>query len=249
MRYFLDIAYKGTQYHGWQLQPNARTIQEEIEKALSILTKSEVSISGAGRTDAGVHAEQLFAHFDLPNEIEVISQMCHSLNGLLPIDIVIRDIFQVKSNAHARFDAIERTYEYRIYLGRNPFFLDTAHQLLNRKLNSVKMNEACEFLLSYTDFKSFSRSNTDVKTYDCDIVTAKWLQQDEWLIFTISANRFLRNMVRAIVGTMIDIGSGKTSLNEFEAIIKSKDRTKAGASAPAKGLFLTAVTYPKTIYK
>jgi tRNA pseudouridine38-40 synthase len=247
LRYFIELAYKGTNYHGWQVQPNATTVQELINKALSTIFRTPIEVVGAGRTDAGVHAEQLFAHVDVENEFK-ISEVLYKVNALLPNDICIYNITEVNENAHARFDALSRSYEYRIYIGRNPFLTETTWQLINKKLNITKMNEAAKILLTYTNFKCFSRSNSDVKTYDCDVIKAEWILNDKLLVFHITADRFLRNMVRAIVGTLLDIGTEKISIEQFKQIIKSKDRSMAGPSAPAQGLFLTQVTYPKTIF-
>ena len=248
MRYFIEIAYKGTNYHGWQFQPNAITVQELINKALSLIFKKTIDIVGAGRTDAGVHAEQLYAHLDLDEQFNV-AEVIYKLNSLLPKDIAIQNILKVTEDAHARFNAISRSYEYRIYFGKNPFLTDTTWQIINKKLNVDLMNEAAKILLTYTNFKCFSRSNTDVKTYNCDVTKAIWVLENKTLIFHITADRFLRNMVRAIVGTLINVGTGKTSLEEFKKIIESKDRTNAGPSAPAQGLFLTKVHYPKKVFR
>lgn len=247
LRYFLDLAYKGTNYHGWQYQPNAISIQEIVTKALSTILRTKIEIVGAGRTDTGVHAQQIMAHFDYENVI-LKPNFLYNLNAILPNDIVVNNIFKVKINAHARFDAVKRSYEYKILLGRNPFFIDTTWQLINKKLNVAKMNEASEILLTYTNFKSFSRSKTDVKTFDCKIYEAVWTQEGKWLIFKISADRFLRNMVRAIVGTLLAVGEEKISIDCFKKIIESKNRAKAGASAPPQGLFLTEIKYPKSIF-
>lgn len=247
LRYFIELAYKGTNYHGWQLQPNAISIQEKVTKAFSTVLRNQIEIVGAGRTDAGVHAEQLFAHFDFETNFNV-EEILYKVNAILPNDIVIYTIKKVKNSAHARFDAISRSYEYRIILGRNPFQNDTSWQLINKKLNIIKMNVAAEILVTYTNFKCFSRSNTDVKTYNCKVTNAKWIQNGEQLTFYITADRFLRNMVRAVVGTLLDVGSEKITLEEFKKIIESKNRSKAGPSAPAQGLFLTEVTYPNTIF-
>lgn len=247
LRYFIELAYKGTNYHGWQYQPNAISIQELLNKALSMVFRQTIDVVGAGRTDSGVHAEQLFAHFDFEKEIDSES-MSYKLNAILPNDIVVYSIKEVNEDAHARFDAVKRSYEYRIYLGRNPFLNEVTWQYTNKKLNVELMNEAAKILLTYTDFKCFSRSNTDVKTYDCIISRAEWIQNGNFLTFHITADRFLRNMVRAIVGTLIDIGREKTMLNELKQIIESKDRCNAGPSAPPQGLFLTEVAYPKNIF-
>jgi len=247
LRYFIDLAYNGKNYHGWQIQPDAITVQEVLEKALSTLLRKELQVVGAGRTDAGVHARQLFAHFDF-DEIEDVSDLRFKLNSLLPKDISIQNIFQVKEDAHARFDAIEREYEYVISFQKNPFTEDFAH-LIHHQPNMDLMNEAAAELLNYKDFQCFSRSNTDVKTYFCDVKVAYWKIENSQLIFTIKADRFLRNMVRAIVGTLLDVGFEKTSIHQFHEILKSKNRSKAGSSAPSKGLYLTRVVYPESIKK
>ena len=247
MRYFIELAYKGTNYHGWQFQPNAITVQEVLQKAFSIVLRKSIEVMGAGRTDAGVHAEQLFAHFDFEKEF-TIEEVLYKVNAIMPNEIVVYGIREVKADAHARFDALSRSYEYRIILGRNPFQNETTWQLINKKLNILKMNAAAEILLTYTDFKCFSRSNTDVKTYNCDITEAKWILNENSLTFYITADRFLRNMVRAVVGTLLEIGTEKTTLEEFKKIIESKNRSNAGPSAPPQGLFLTEITYPNTVF-
>ena len=248
MRYFIEISYHGKKYHGWQIQPNAITVQETLMNAISTILRKDITIVGAGRTDTGVHALQLMAHFDLDfaiNEQEIVQ----NLNAYLPDDIVVTSIFLVDDNAHARFDAVSRSYEYRIWLGRNPFLLDTTYQIHHQQLDIKKMNEAAAVLLEYTNFKCFSKSKTDVKTYNCEITEAKWVLNHNSLTFHITADRFLRNMVRAIVGTLIDIGLGKISKHDFINIIKSEDRRKAGLSVPPQGLFLLEVKYPGTIKK
>lgn len=247
MRYFIKLGYKGTAFHGWQYQPNAVAVQELVNKAFSTVLRKDIDVLGAGRTDTGVHAEQMYAHFDFDTPFDK-NELIYKANAILPDAIVIHDILRVKDEAHARFDALRRSYEYRIYKGKNPFFIDLSWQIINKKLNSSKMNSAAEILLTYTDFKCFSRSNTDVKTYNCKIFNAEWKEEGEWLIFYISADRFLRNMVRAIVGTLVEIGTGKTTIDQLKEIIESKDRKNAGPSAPAQGLFLTEVVYPKTLF-
>ncbi len=247
LRYFIELSYKGTNYHGWQVQPNAISIQELLNTALSTIFRASINVVGAGRTDTGVHAEQLFAHVDFDEAIKT-EEVIYKLNSILPSDIVIENIINVADNAHARFDAISRSYEYRIFLGRNPFLIDTTWQFNNKKLNIVKMNEAAEILLTYTNFQCFSRANSNVKTYNCDVRRAEWIVIDKMLIFYITADRFLRNMVRAIVGTLIEVGLEKLTLEEFKQIIDSKNRGNAGTSAPSQGLFLTQVAYPKTVF-
>ena len=245
LRYFLELSYKGTHYHGWQYQPNAISVQEKINEGLSKLLRTKINIMGAGRTDAGVHASQMFAHFDVDVDFD-IEIILFKLNSYLPDDIVIKQIKIVADKAHARFDAVSRSYEYRIFVGRNPFLLETTWQLFHQRLDIDKMNEAAAVLLNHTNFKSFSKTMTDIKTFDCDVTEAYWELKDNLLIFHISANRFLRNMVRAIVGTLIDVGLNKTSLDEFKNILESQSRSEAGFSVPARGLFLTKVAYPKS---
>lgn len=241
MRYFIELAYKGKNYHGWQIQPDANSVQEELNKALSTVLREEINIVGAGRTDAGVHASQMFAHFDVSKSLE--DNYLYKLNSILPDDIVINNLFLVDDEAHARFDAVSRSYEYKIWLGRNPFLLDSCWQIHSQELNVEAMNNAAKLLLNYTDFECFSKVKTDVFTFNCNITNAVWKQNGNELVFYISANRFLRNMVRAIVGTLIEVGLGKITEEDFRAIIESKNRSNAGMSAPAKGLFLTKVEY------
>lgn len=239
------MAYNGKAYHGWQIQPNAITVQETIEKALSTLLNAPIGITGAGRTDTGVHASQMFAHFDFDSKINE-KDLVYKLNSFLPKDIAIIDIFRVVDDAHARFDALKRTYNYNVTTKKNVFCFNSAYYI-SQELDVEKMNEACKILTEYKDFQCFSKSNTDVKTYNCTITYAKWENINELLVFTISADRFLRNMVRAIVGTLINIGLGKTTLTDLCDIIKSKDRSRAGFSVPAHGLFLNEVQYPEHI--
>ncbi len=245
MRYFIELQYNGTNYHGWQLQENAITIQEEVNKALSLLLKSDINVVGAGRTDTGVHATQFFAHFDTINAIHT-AKLVYKLNAILPSDIVILNIFQVKEEAHTRFDAISRSYEYHMWLGKNPFIKETAWQT-HIKPSVEKMNEAAKCLLNYKDFKCFSKSKTDVNTYNCTITNAEWKITGSNLVFYITADRFLRNMVRAIVGTLLEVGLDKISIDDFKQIIESRNRSNAGVSVPPQGLFLTKVVYPESI--
>ncbi|MGG7036609.1 MAG: tRNA pseudouridine(38-40) synthase TruA [Flavobacterium sp.] len=241
MRYFIELAYNGTNYHGWQYQPHTSSVQETINKALSLLLRTELEIVGAGRTDTGVHAKQMYAHFDVDFEIDS-HQLVHKLNSFLPKDIVIYNIIKVNDEAHARFDATKRTYEYHIHTFKNAFE-HNGSWLYQTHLDLDKMNEACQILFKHTDFECFSKTNTDVRTFNCVIFEAHWKQDDSKIVFTISADRFLRNMVRAIVGTMINIGTGKISMDDFEKIIESKNRSKAGFSVPAHGLYLTKIEY------
>ena len=241
MRYFIKLAYNGTHYHGWQIQPNAASVQETMNKAFSVILNSEISLMGAGRTDTGVHAKEMYAHFDLEKPFD-ISNTIHKLNSFLPKDIVIYDIFAVADDAHTRFDATKRTYEYHINTFKDAF-LQEQSWYFHQKLDIDLMNEAAKILLKHTDFQCFSKVNTDVNTFDCTIFEAHWNKENGKLIFTISANRFLRNMVRSIVGTLINIGLRKITLQDFESIIKSKNRDKAGFSVPAHGLYLTKIEY------
>ena len=248
MRFFLEFSYSGTNYHGWQRQPNAISIQEVIEDSLKTILRDSVSVTAAGRTDTGVHARQMFAHFDSKINQERILNLVYELNQFLPYDIVIKSIRPVKRKAHARFDAISRTYEYHISKNKNAFENDL-HYFFKKSLDLGLMNEASKIILNHQDFKCFSKSNSDVKTYICNITEAYWKNSRQGYIFKISSNRFLRNMVRAIVGTLLEIGLKKNTLENLEYIIDSKDRSLAGYSVPAKGLFLTEVVYPKSIFK
>ena len=242
MRYFIKFAYNGKNYFGYQIQPNAISVQETLEKALSLLLREQISIVGAGRTDSGVHAKEMFAHFDIETEIDSPT-LVKKLNSFLPKDIVVYDFIKVDDEAHARFDATKRTYEYDIHTFKDAFTNEGSwHQ--HQELDVDKMNEACKILFEYTDFECFSKVHTDVYTFNCKIYEANWQQNGNQLKFTISADRFLRNMVRAIVGTMINIGIGKISLEDFRNIVESKDRSQAGFSVPAHGLYLVKVEYP-----
>lgn len=248
MRYFIELSYNGKHYHGWQIQTNAKSIQEIVSVALSTILREKITIMGSGRTDAGVHALQQFAHFDTNYKLDE-EEIREKLNAFLPQDIVILSIYLMNDDAHARFDAISRSYQYRIWLGRNPFLLETTWQIHHQHLDVKKMNETASVLLEYSNFKCFTKSKTDVKTYNCTITEAKWQTVHNNLTFYISADRFLRNMVRAIVGTLIDVGLDKKTREDVEAIIKSENRSNAGVSVPAKGLFLAQVTYSKNIFK
>ena len=246
MRYFLEISYFGKHYHGWQRQPEAISVQEILEKILSTLLKEVTQITGAGRTDSGVHAKQMVAHFDSKTPLNT-SDFIYKLNAFLPKDIAVHRMYLVHDEAHARFDAITRTYEYRINTTKNPFLIDYSYYFY-RSLTLKKMNEAAKILMEYNDFECFSKKNTDVKTYICDVMHAEWNRQHEMIIFTITADRFLRNMVRAIVGTLLDVGTLKLSLHDFKHIIEGKKREHAGASVPAQGLYLKRITYPSNLF-
>ncbi len=244
-RYFINLSYDGTNYHGWQSQDNAHTVQEELENALTVILKEKIYLTGAGRTDAGVHAKKYIAHFDVESvfDKEQIDDLIYRLNSILPLDIAILNIFSVKNESHARFTAISRTYRYYICRSKDPFNNNYAWRVYG-DLDINAMNEAANALSDYIDFTSFSKLHTDVKTNNCKIIHAQWTEEYNLLVFTITADRFLRNMVRAIVGTLIDVGKGKISVEEFRKIIESKNRCDAGYSVPAKGLFLEKIEYP-----
>lgn len=253
MRYFINLSYDGKNYHGWQIQPGAITVQEVLNKALSTLLREQIEVVGAGRTDAGVNASMMIAHFDCPpapqegenKDIDLV-QLRYRLNKLLPQDIAIHDIYPVADDAHARFSATSRTYHYYIITEKTPF--EPYAYRFPQPLDFEKMNEACKVLFDYIDFTSFSKLHTDVKTNNCKIMHAEWKQVTpiKWE-FTITADRFLRNMVRAIVGTLIDVGRGAITIKQFREIIEKKDRCSAGTSVPGNALFLCNITYPPLI--
>jgi len=241
LRYFIEFSYNGKNYFGYQIQPNQISVQEELEKALSTLLREKIKTTGAGRTDTGVHAKKMFAHFETSQVLS--GQLSHQLNSFLPADISVKRIFEVKDDFHARFNATYRTYEYYISLEKNPFTQYSAWQLWRRNIDINKMNEACRILFEYEDFTSFAKLHTDNKTNLCKIYRAEWQQNGTDLKFTISANRFLRNMVRAIVGTVIEVGSGKIQPEDMRKVIENKNRNTAGVSAPAHALYLVDVGY------
>jgi len=243
-KYFIYLSYNGTRYHGWQIQPNALTVQETLNNALSTILQEEIETVGAGRTDTGVHASFFTAHFEsLNNKLDKDEKWVYKLNGILPDDIVINKITGVSPDAHARFDALSRTYKYYINKKKDPFNREFSY-LLYGQLDINKMNKVSLLLYDYIDFTSFSKLHTDVKTNNCRVSLVKWEQTGNQIIFTIKADRFLRNMVRAIVGTLLEVGRGKLGIDEFRKIIESKDRSQSAASAPAHGLFLTNIEYP-----
>ena len=244
-RFFLEFSYAGTAYHGWQRQPNALSVQEVMEEALARLLKQQTPLTAAGRTDTGVHAKQMFAHFD--TDTTDLEQLIFRLNQFLPNDIAVIRIREVKPRAHARFDALSRTYEYHLNNFKSPFVQGMSYGLY-QPLDVEQMNKAASILLEYEDFECFSKAHTDVKTFLCTISKAVWEKSETGLVFTITANRFLRNMVRAIVGTLIEIGLGKKNIQEMHTVIESKNRSLAGYSVPAEGLFLTHIEYPNSIY-
>ena len=244
MRFFIDISYDGTNYHGWQIQPNAVTIQSQINNAISTILNTEISVVGAGRTDTGVHAKQLIAHFDFEKKFDT-QNLIYKMNGFLDNDISVNKIFLVDSSAHARFSALSRTYEYKIAKKKDPF-LKQSYQI-SRTLNLDDMQKACKFLIGENDFTAFAKLHSENYTGICNVFHADWQETSSQLIFTISANRFLRNMVRAIVGTMIEIGDKKLCHSDIKNIISSKNRKNAGFSVPAVGLSLISVEYPNDI--
>ncbi|MCF8364389.1 MAG: tRNA pseudouridine(38-40) synthase TruA [Bacteroidales bacterium] len=244
MRYFIELSYNGTDYHGWQMQQADASVQEVLHKGLKFKMGLDEKVTGCGRTDTGVHARQFYAHFDHSQYFDCreLKNVVHSLNCYLPRNIAVYRIFRVNDNAHARFDAISRTYKYYIGQVKNPFNENFAWAY-RFNFNLPLMNEGASLLLSYSDFTSFSKLHTDVKTNNCKIFNSFWEQKAGQLIFTIEADRFLRNMVRAIVGTLIELGREKITLDDLHAIIRSKQRGNAGMSVPAKGLFLEKVEY------
>ena len=246
-RYFIYLSYDGSNYHGWQIQPNAATVQETIEKALSLIMRHTVEITGAGRTDTGVNASTMVAHVDFPEEIDC-KQVVYRLNKLLPPDIAIHSIKAVTDSAHARFDALSRRYRYYISTAKNPFTRRYSCRVTG-ELDFEAMNRAAATLPEHTDFTSFSKLHTDTKTNNCKVTTARWVQtaDTEWY-FEIEADRFLRNMVRAIVGTLLMVGRGKITVDGFREIITKKQRSEAGDSAEAQALFLEEVKYPENIF-
>ncbi|NOY38566.1 MAG: tRNA pseudouridine(38-40) synthase TruA [Chlorobi bacterium] len=246
-RYFIKMAYRGTRYHGWQIQPNAHTVQAEVNKAISTVLQEAVETTGAGRTDTGVHARFYIAHFDSAQKnLEKDEQFLFKLNNILPPDIAASGIYSVPHTAHARFDALSRTYKYVISTRKDPFLEEFAFHYY-QKPDILQLNRACKILKGNRDFCSFSKLHSDVATYHCNIMEASWKEEGGKYIFTIKADRFLRNMVRAIVGTMMDIGLHKISLDDFRDIIEKKDRSAAGTSVPPQGLFLTRIDYPAHI--
>lgn len=246
-RCFFEIAYDGTNYHGWQIQPNAVSVQEVVEEALSTILREKTQIVASGRTDTGVHCEQQFFHADIPDS-QNPAQLKTRLNSFLPADISIQTVRDVAPEAHARFDATRRAYRYQISTTKNPFRQGYYYFHL-KPLNVQTMNAAAALLLGDQDFQAFSKVKTEVNHYHCEVFHAEWIESGSELTFQIEANRFLRGMVRAIVGTLLNVGKGKSSIEDVKAIIQSKDRRKAGAAAPPQGLFLTKVQYPDTIYK
>lgn len=246
MRYFLDISYRGTAFHGWQVQPNAHTVQEELNNALSTLLQTPTVCVGSGRTDTGVHASQQIAHFDVEGVIQP-DHLKYRMNSLLPKEISVNAILPVGAEAHARFDAERRTYHYYIHTQKNPFKSGLSYQFtVNMDLNSIA--QALVRIKSCKNFQAFSKVHTDVNHFDCDIFAVDWQETNGGYLFSVSANRFLRGMVRAMVGTLLDIGQHRMTLEQFDEVLKSGDRSKAGRAVPPEGLFLAEVQYPKSVY-
>ena len=244
MRFFIELSYKGANYHGWQAQPNAKSVQEEINKGLSTILNKRIGVMGAGRTDSGVHANQMFAHFDCDIDF-LVADIVFRLNRFLPSDIAVHDIFKVRDDANCRFDAISRTYEYHIIQKKDPFN-ETAY-LFEKELDIEAMNQACQYILGKKDFTSLSKANTQTFTNNCDIIFAKWEMINSSIIFSIKSDRFLRNMVRAIVGTLLEVGIGKIKPHDISRIIDAKNRNESGSSVPPHPLFLISVEYPNNI--
>ena len=245
MRYFLEVSYRGSHYSGFQSQKNANTIQAEVEKAFKILLKEEIQLTGSSRTDAGVHALQNYFHFDTKNELS--PQLLYNLNALLPGDIAVRNLHKVRDEAHCRFDAITREYKYYVYQKKNPFLEDKAYYY-PYTLDVELMQKAATIIKEYSDFTSFSKRNTQVKSFTCDIQESHWIIEGECFIYQVKANRFLRGMVRALVATMLKVGRNKTNPDNFRTIIESKDCTLADFSAPPEGLFLVQVAFPNNYF-
>ncbi len=241
-RYFIHLAYNGARYCGWQIQPHSPSVQEELERCLTLKTGQKISVTGCGRTDTGVHARNYYAHFDVETPIANCQDLVYRLNVFLPPDIVLYKIWEVPADLHARFNAVSRTYHYYISRQKNPFHQQDAYFLYG-DLDVEKMQQAADLLFNYHDFTSFSKLHTQVKTNDCKIMEARWFELEGLLVFRIRADRFLRNMVRAIVGTLLEVGKGRMTLEQFKEVIEKKNRCSAGESVPAHALFLEAVEY------
>jgi tRNA pseudouridine38-40 synthase len=243
-RYFLEVAYKGGNYSGFQVQKNANTVQAEIEKALETYFRQKVTTTGSSRTDTGVHALQNFFHFDFEETISY--NFLYSVNSILPFDIAVKNIYFVPPNANCRFDAVSREYRYYIYQKKDPFIYGRAYYF-PYALDLKKLLAAAEIVASYKDFTAFSKRNTQVKNFECSIIQSTWIIENDCVIYHVHANRFLRGMVRGLVGTMLQVGRDKLSLDEFEKVIQGRDCTKADFSAPGEGLFLVRVNYPENL--
>ncbi|MEO8567861.1 MAG: tRNA pseudouridine(38-40) synthase TruA [Ginsengibacter sp.] len=257
-RYFIEVSYKGTRYSGFQVQRNANTIQSELEKALEIFFRKAFTLTGSSRTDAGVHALQNYFHFDSHEELfdnpgnsfennTGLRKSLYSLNSILPEDIVIHNIGKVKNSAHSRYDAVSRQYKYQLYQSKNPFYKDIAYYY-PYSIDIRKLQLAAEIIVNTNDFKSFSKRKTQVNNFICSIHESDWIIENDLIIYNVVGNRFLRGMVRGLVGTMLKVGSGKIRLQQFEEIIKNRDCTKADFSVPPQGLFLVKVIYPHDVF-
>ena len=246
MRYFIDISYHGANYHGWQIQNNAKTVQGVLNEALSTILRAEISTIGSGRTDTGVHAIMQMVHFD-HNQLIDTNHLVAKLNSLLPLDISANAIAQVKDEVSARFDAISRAYIYKIHQFKSPFKQGLSYHF-NQDLDLTLMNQSCDLIKKWTDFEAMSKVKTEVNNFNCEIFEAFWEKQNDEIHFHVSANRFLRGMVRALVGTMFEVGLKRMSLEQFQTVLESRDRKKAGRSVPAHGLYLRDIIYPKEVY-
>lgn len=248
MRYFIQLAYKGTDFSGWQTQHNGISIQQSLEQALSSILRREIRIVGSGRTDAGVHAEQQFAHFEVDEPLTITAHFVYALNCILPVGIAVQTIFPVGDDIHARYSANYRYYQYRLSRHKNPF-LTKLRYVYRHSVDEALMNEAAQLLLQHTDFQSFSKVRTSVKHFHCTITRAEWVREGDQLVFHVKANRFLYGMVRTLVGTLLEVGQGRMSVTDFERIILARDRTVAGRSVPPDGLFLVEVGYPPEVFQ
>ncbi|MCT4648289.1 MAG: tRNA pseudouridine(38-40) synthase TruA [Carboxylicivirga sp.] len=246
-RYFLELAYNGSQFHGWQIQPNAISVQEVLNDALEKVLREKINVVGCGRTDTGVHASYFVAHFDSEQAISDLDHLVFKLNRIVGNDIVVYTAKRVADDAHSRFDALSRTYHYYLKSTKNPFLHDYSYRPFYQ-FDIDKMNEAAKLLFNYNDFTSFSKLHTDTKTNNCKIIKAEWHQQTDGIVFIVKADRFLRNMVRAIVGTLLEVGRGKLDLEQFKAVIEKKDRGAAGTSVPAQALFLVDIEYSDSAF-
>ncbi len=246
MRYFVDISYDGTQYHGWQIQNNARTVQGVLNESLSTILRTDISTIGSGRTDTGVHATMQIVHFDFEKEIDGC-QFIAKLNSLLPQDIAANQLRRVREGASARFEAVSRTYIYKIHKHKNPFKQGQSYHF-NQPIDLKQMNVCCDLIKNWSDFEAMSKAKTEVNNFNCEVFEARWEKHNDETHFQVSANRFLRGMIRALVGTMLDVFQGRRTIEEFQCILESRDRKKAGRSVPAHGLYLWDIAYPKEIY-
>ncbi|MGB3465343.1 MAG: tRNA pseudouridine(38-40) synthase TruA [Cyclobacteriaceae bacterium] len=246
MRYFLYLSYNGTHYHGWQIQNNAITVQQVLNEAMSTILRDNISTMGSGRTDTGVHAAMQVVHFDY-KEIPDSDNFLKRMNGILPKDIAVDKLVKVQHEANTRFDAVSRQYHYKIHCRKNPFLEHLSYGYFHR-LDVDLMNKACDLLLNWKDFECFSRVKTEVNNFNCDIFEAKWFMENDMLLFSVRANRFLRGMVRAIVGTMLELGENKIDPGQFREILESRDRRKAGRAVPPQGLYLNDIVYPQNIF-